>query len=235
MVAVMDRCGVSGALVASHLAIEVDAVQGNVETARMVEASQHRLAGLLTVNPHQDPESTLETWREDHRFAGIKLHPDLHEYPVTGARYAPVWDASVRWSLPVLVHTWSGSDYDDPAMLARIAERYPDARIMLGHSGALRSRFEETAELVRARENLVLEICGSNMTSWWLRYLVDRVGAGKVAFGSDFPFIDLRYSLGRVLFAGLSDDDLELVLGGTVRRMLREGCVIDGGPDQSSS
>jgi len=34
--------------------------------------------------------------------------------------------------------------------------------------------------------------------------MVRALGADRVIFSSDIPFIDLRYSLGRVLFAGLT-------------------------------
>jgi len=41
-----------------------------------------------------------------------------------------------------------------------------------------------------------------------------------VIFSSDIPFIDLRYSLGRVLNAGLTPAEQALVLGGNIRRLV---------------
>jgi uncharacterized protein len=220
MVGVMDRCGVDVALVSSHLALELDTNGGNAETAAMVDRAAGRFRGLLAVNPHVGPDRTLARWLDDERFVGVKLHPDLHEYPVTGARYEPVWEAAAEQGFPVLVHSWAGSPYNDIAMFAAVAERHPGAGILLGHSGARRPYFEEVAATARRHPNLVLEICGSFMTSTWLRYLVDRVGAERVVFGSDFPFIDLRYSIGRALFANLADRDLALVLGASMSRLL---------------
>jgi predicted TIM-barrel fold metal-dependent hydrolase len=158
---------------------------------------------------------------DDPRFVGVKLHPDLHDYPVTGPRYRPVWEAAASLGCPVLVHSWAGSELDDLPAFASVAERYPDATIVLGHSGAKRSHFDATAELGVRYPSLVLEVCGSFMTGDWIRRLVETVGAHRVLFGSDFPFIDLRYSLGRVLFAGLADDDLVQVLSGSMDRLIR--------------
>jgi uncharacterized protein len=220
MVGVMDRCGVGVALVSSHLALELDVVRGNEHTARLVDEAGGRFRGLVVVNPHHDPERTLACWLDDPRFVGVKLHPDLHEYPVTGTRYQPVWEASAAHGFPVLVHSLAGSEYNGLPAFAMVAARHPDATVVLGHSGAKRAHFEAAGELAARHPNLVLELCGSFMTGEWVRRLVEAVGPDRVLYGSDFPFIDLRYSLGRVLFAGLSDDDLARVLGGSVSRLL---------------
>jgi predicted TIM-barrel fold metal-dependent hydrolase len=50
--------------------------------------------------------------------------------------------------------------------------------------------------------------------------MVREVGADRVIFSSDIPFIDLRYGLGRVLFAPLTPEERALVLGGNIRRLL---------------
>ncbi|HEY6740246.1 MAG TPA: amidohydrolase family protein [Actinopolymorphaceae bacterium] len=221
MMRVMERVGVDVALVSSHLALELDVEGGNAETAAMVEESGGRLRGLIVANPHIDPERTLATWLDDERFVGVKLHPELHEYPVTGSRYEPVWAAAAARGFPVLVHSWAGSEYNDIPMFGTVAERHPDATILLGHSGARRSFLPDVAGLACRHPNLILETCGSYMTGSWLRYFVEQVGAEQVVFGSDFPFIDLRYAIGRALFAELPDDDLALVLGGTISRLVR--------------
>lgn len=51
--------------------------------------------------------------------------------------------------------------------------------------------------------------------------MVASVGPQRVLYGSDFPFIELRYALRRVVFAVLPAETLPLVLGGNARRVLR--------------
>jgi len=220
MVRVMDRCGVQVACVASHLAIELDASRGNEATLTAVASHPRRLLGLLTLNPHQDPVGEAARWGDDSRFVGIKLHPDLHGYPVNRARYGPAWELASQRRLPVLVHTAAGSDFSDPALTGEVAERHPDVTVILGHAGTTPTGFEASIELARRHPNVYLEICGSFMTGEWLRRLVDGAGADRVMYGSDMPFIDMRFSLGRVLFAGLDDDALRLVLAGTHEQLL---------------
>jgi hypothetical protein len=53
--------------------------------------------------------------------------------------------------------------------------------------------------------------------------MVRELGTDQVVYGSDFPFIDLRMSLGRVVFADLTDAERAAVMGGTMLRLLTLG------------
>ncbi|WP_063628844.1 amidohydrolase family protein [Amycolatopsis taiwanensis] len=220
MVRVMDRCGVAGCLVSSLLAVELDADSGNEETAALCAAHPDRFAGYLVINPWQDPAGQLARWRDHPSFVGIKLHPDLHEYPLDGPRYAAVWEYAERTARPVLVHTWAGSPFDDLSHVDRVATDHPRAWILAGHSGVLPSSFDRAIDVARRNPRVLLELCGSHMHGRAIAEMVRAVGAGQVVYGSDFPFIDLRMSLGRVMFARLSEEDRAAVLGGTMLRLL---------------
>lgn len=221
MVRVMDRCGVSRAVISSHLAIQLDAADGNAETAAIVARAPGRFTGYLTVNPWQDPAGELGKWGDDPRFGGIKLHPDLHDYPLTGRRYAPVWEFAQRTGCPVLTHTYDGSPYNDLPMVDEVAARFPGVVLLAGHSGATPLGFDRAIEVAQRRPGLVLEVCGSFNSGADIARMVGEVGADRVVYGSDFPFIDLRMSLGRVIFSGLAEEDRAAVLGGTMTRLLQ--------------
>jgi uncharacterized protein len=221
MVRVMDRVGVDRTVLSSHLAIQYDARRGNESTAAAVSAHPDRLAGYLVVNPWQDPEDELAEWVDDTRFVGIKLHPDLHGYPLTGARYRSVWEFAERTGCPVLTHTWTGSAYDDLEHVAAIADRYPRATVLAGHAGASYPGFELAIEVAERHPSVLLELCGSHNSGAVISRMVRMLGPSQVLFGSDFPFIDLRCSLGRVVFAQLDDADRAAVLGGNAERIFR--------------
>ncbi|NUR85891.1 MAG: amidohydrolase family protein [Nonomuraea sp.] len=220
MIRVMDRCGVSHAVFSSHLSIQLDAAAGNAATAAIVAEAPDRFTGYITVNPWQDPLAELERWGSDRRFGGIKLHPDLHEYPLDGSRYAPVWEFAALTGCPVLTHTFAGSPYNDIPVLDRVAERHPDATILAGHSGVTPLGLDQAIEVAERRPRVILEVCGSHNSGADIARMVRRAGAGRVVYGSDFPFIDLRMSLGRVLFSDLTDNERAAVLGGTISRLL---------------
>lgn len=219
LVRVLDRCGVDRAVLSSHLAIQLDAHFGNETTAAAVDAHPDRLSGYFVINPWQDPVEELARRRDDPRFVGVKVHPDLHEYPLSGSRYAPVWEFAAGTGCPVLTHTWTGSPYDDLPHVGVVADRYPEAFVIAGHAGASYAGFERAIEVAAAHPRVLLEICGSFNSGAVISRMVRELGPSQVVFGSDLPFIDLRCSLGRVVFADLTDTDRAAVLGGTARRL----------------
>lgn len=220
MVRLMDRCGVSQAVISSCLAFAHDAKAGNDATAQALEAYPKRFLGYVVVNPHQAIESELSRFYGHPGMVGVKLHPEVHQYPLTGPAYEAVWDHADRTRQPVLIHTSSDSRFNNLEQLARIASEHPAVRLIAGHAGGSRVGFAQAIGVAGQYPNIYLEICGSFATCRWIERMVTALGADRVLYGSDFPFIDLRYSIGRVVFAELELEDRLAVLGGSMRRLL---------------
>lgn len=222
MVAVMDRCGVRQTVVSATLAIGPDAPAGNVRVAALLSELPQRFAGYAVFNPHQpDSAADVAACLAQPGFVGIKIHPDTHAYSVNGPLYRPAWELARQWGVPVLTHTFVDSPFCDPLHFALIASEYPDVSIILGHAGVTGEGHRRAIQVAQQHPSLYLELCGSFTTGHWIRRMVDAVGADRVLYGSDFPFIELRYGLGRVVFAQLEMEALALVLGGNARRLLR--------------
>jgi predicted TIM-barrel fold metal-dependent hydrolase len=232
MVDVMDVTGVRMAVLSSHRAIQHDAHAGNTETLRAVDRFPDRIAGYAVVNPWQRPDRELGRLAGDPRFVGVKVHPDLHEYPLTGPLYEQLWEHVEQSGLPVLTHTWHGSPFDDPRQAGEVLTRHPGVRLILGHSGVSPAGMATSLEVAQEHSAAYLEVCGSSMTGALLRWLVEQAGADRVLFGSDFPFIDQRYSLGRVVGAGFEPKEAEAVLGGNAAALFglapRQDVDVDG-------
>jgi predicted TIM-barrel fold metal-dependent hydrolase len=219
MIAVMDRVGTAVAVLSSNLAIQSDSERGNDATLAAVDAHPDRLAGYAVINPWQSPADQLARVEQDPRFVGIKLHPSLHHYPVTGRRYAAVWEFAQRTGCPVISHTAQGSPWDASSLFDPICADHPDAVIILGHSGLTPAGIDESIALARRHPRTYLELCGSHLVGELIMDMVEALGPDRVLFGSDFPFIDHRLSLGRVLGTELSDEAKRTVLGGAARRV----------------
>jgi len=222
MLRVMDRCGVRMAVVSATHAISTDPAAGNAEVVAMVRQHPGRFAGYAVFNPHQ-PASLAEVARllDVPGIVGIKIHPDVQAYAATGPLYAPLWELAARRGAPVLTHTFIDSAFSDPLMFDAIASRWPEVVMLLGHAGVTGEGHRRAMQVAEAHPNVYLEICGTFTTGHWIQQTVACLGAARVLYGSDFPFIELRYALGRVVFASLPDADLALVLGGNARRLLR--------------
>lgn len=221
MLRVMDRCGVRMAVVSATRAISTEVVAGNAEVIELVRRHPRRFAGYAVFNPHQpgslaDVEQALDV----PGIVGIKIHPDVQAYSVNGPLYAPVFELARRRKSPILAHTFADSAFSDPLQFDTVATNWPEVVILLGHSGVTGEGHRRAMAVALKHPNLYLEVCGSLTTGHWIQQMVASVGPQRVIYGSDFPFIELRYGLGRVVFAGLPPETLALVLGGNARRVL---------------
>ena len=71
--------------------------------------------------------------------------------------------------------------------------------------------------------NVFLDITMSMCPARQIEYFVERVGADRVLFGTDNPFIDPRPQIGRLFLADISHEDRMKIAGGNVRRYIDFG------------
>jgi hypothetical protein len=98
--------------------------------------------------------------------------------------------------------------------------RFPHVPIILGHSGGTYSGHTQAIQLARQYPNFYLDITNSVRYLHRVRRMVRGVGAGRVLFGSDMPFLSLSSGLGAVLWSNISEEERRLVLGENARRLL---------------
>ncbi len=222
MLAVMDRCGIDATVVSATLAIGADAAAGNAEVVALVRQHPKRFMGYAVFNPFQpgSAEDVAQALAQP-GMVGVKIHPDVQCYAVGGDLYAPAFALAARHGVPVLTHTFADSAFCDPLHFDAVAARWPTVNIILGHAGVTGEGHRRAIAVAQRHPSLYLELCGSFTTGHWIRQMVAALGAERVLYGSDFPFIELRYGLGRVVFSGLPADELRLVLGGNARRLLK--------------
>ncbi|MGH9724514.1 MAG: amidohydrolase family protein, partial [Candidatus Acidiferrales bacterium] len=152
----------------------------------------------------------------------IKLHPDLHKYPVDGPNYIPVWNYAHQTHAIVLVHTWDSDVNCGPLMFIKIAKEFPGARILLGHSGVSWRGYHQAIEVAKQAPNVYLDISGSQSHRTVLEICVAEVGAERVLFGSDMPYLEAAVPVGRVLTARISDEEKRAILRNNFMRLLAQ-------------
>ena len=223
MVASMDRLGVRAIVASAHAGIGPDSLLGNELMSAATRDFPGRIYGYVTVNPNYSAEEMrreLERWGAEPGFLGVKLHPDMHRVDVDDDRYAPAWEYANARGLPVLTHTGEGPPCGPPQAV-KLAERYPQTPILLGHSGLSPAGVEASIEAARQKETIFLDITGSMIHYGLLERMVREAGRERVLFGTDLPFLDPRPQFGRVLFAHLSDEEKRDVLGRNAARVFK--------------
>ena len=207
-------------VVSSLLGIGPDTIEGNARVAALVERDPGQFLGYAVANPHRpDERAGLADLLAGPAFVGIKVHPSTHFCCVDDDAYTWIWELAIETGTVVLAHSQATCPYSHPRRFDTVARRFPELRMILAHAGVTPEGFRATVEVLAAHPNLMTDVCGSHITGDWIRWLVQHAGADRVLYGSDLPFIDLRYALGRVVGAGLADDALRAVLGDNARRL----------------
>ncbi len=222
MLAAMDLVGIGRMAISSLDACYCDARRGNQEAYAAAAAHPDRFLAYVVVNPNSPEtiEEELARWPRQAARPLIKLHPFLHRYPVTGPNYRPVWEYAQRASAIVLSHTWESDATCGPLLFEELARQYPAVRLILGHSGVTRQGYQQATQVARKYENVFLDTAGSQSHNGILEECAAQVGAERILFGSDLPFLEAAMGIGRVAFARLSDSQKEAILGVNFRRLV---------------
>jgi len=220
MVATMDRCGVQMMISSGHTAL-ADMTRGNAEMVEVTARYPGRWYAYLTYNPNY-PElgrAELESYDRRPSYAGLKFHPSYHGCPITGDHYRPALEFAAARQLIVLSHTWGGSAFDGPALVAQVAERYPQVTFLAGHSG--HGQFAEMMEVARRYPNVYMELTAAYAVHGVIEAMVEEVGAHKVLLGYDLPWFDPHYAIGCVVMAHISEDARRAILRENALRLLQ--------------
>lgn len=212
----MDKVGIIKVMVSHMNCMDFDAHWGNDVVAKEMRTHPGRIEGYAAVWP-DSPKNVLNEIKRCLKlgFGGIKLHNNngiRYNDPV----YACAWEIANERHLPVLMHTWG----DEPTMsdLRAMAEKYPGAALLAGHSGS--NAVEKYIALAKEMPNVYLELCFSMGPLGLVERLVRAVGAEKIVFGSDALFYSLHHQVGKVIGAKISEREKKMILGGNAHRIL---------------
>lgn len=220
MIRTMDACGVKMLVFSHHLALFAPDV-GNAASIAAVRRHPDRLRAYCVVNPNY-PEllaADLDSFAQDRDvYVGFKFLSDYHGISLLDERCRPAWEYADRHELLVLMHTWGGSQFDGPAIVRQIAERYTWAKLLLGHS--CHGEWDEAIRLARDFPHVYLELTAVFDDRGILEEFVGEVGSERLLFGTDLPWFDPHHAIGVLLSAYITDDDRHNICHRNAERLL---------------
>jgi len=175
------------------------------------------LQGFACIDPHSpDAVKALEdSFKQG--FRGLKLTPMTHQFSFAGKAVAALAECCGNHGYPLYSHVVF-SPGAATARFVALARQFPKTNFILGHMGfgpADREALEAAVEL----ENFFLET--STGSYLHIEQSVEKAGAGKIIFGSEYPLSHPAVELKKILLLGLPDGDSEKILGGNIRALLR--------------
>ncbi len=186
----------------------------------MMRRYPDRFIGFCFLNPRAGKKCLEELNRcIEAGMRGIKLWT---ECACDNPLVFPIVERAIKFNVPILQHTWKitggqDADHSDPDQFVRLARRYPEARLVLGHTGG---NWAYGLRAVRHLPNVWTDTAGGNAFDGLVELACREVGPHRVLFGSDVPVRSFASAMAKVDGAEISASTRRMILGENARRLL---------------
>ena len=188
-------------------------IEGNIHASKVTAVSRDLLQWVV-VDPLKKETYTQATeMLKLPKCAGIKIHPEEHGYPIT--KYGrEIFEFAAKNN--AIIETHSGEQNSMPEDFARLANEYPEVKIIISHLGC--GWDGDLSHQVRAIQsskhgNLYTDTSSAqsimpNLIEW----AVKEIGVERILFGTDSPLYFAPMQRARIDNAELSDTDKKKIL-----------------------
>ena len=211
----MDAAGVDRSVLC-NIATRPGQFDSILDWSRQIRSD--RIEPFLSVHPDEPdaPAAMLRVAEEG--FAGVKMHPMYQEFGLDEARVAPLFAAAREAGLTIVLHTgfdiaFRDDDRASPARVRRVADVWPGLKLICAHFGGWKAWDEAVEHLVGADVYLDTSFTTQFLPGDQVAELIERHGADRIVFGTDWPWTDQAESIEGLRGLGLADDVLAKVLG----------------------
>jgi hypothetical protein len=187
--------------------------------ANAVQKYPDRFIGYARMNPRYGDEAVelFDRAIRDYGLRGLKLHPVSYVmHPVSEPTLDLIRHAA-KLNVPTLFHC-GDEEFTLPLQVAEAAEAVPEAKIIMGHMGGY-FHVKDALRVAKRHPNLILETSAMPYPRM-IKQAVDELGIERILFASDGPGCDPTLEVEKVLRAGLSPEQEELIFRGNIERLL---------------
>jgi len=228
LLAVMDEHRIDRAVVTIGGVIDPDLLSeqvirgGHVETdadndalLAACEESDGRLLPMFFANPHRDPK---DYGGRAAKFRGLEISPAVHGVDLTGRRVFALVAVAAEFGHPVYTVCLGRPGAGAPDLVA-LAQAFPSVTFVLGHCGFVGIDLY-ALNTVRPERNIVAETSGCY--TGVAAAAVERLGADRVLFGTDYPMQHPSVELAKLRALELTEATLDKVAWRNAHRILGE-------------
>ncbi len=195
----------------------------NAEANRIVaeEAKRYpdRIIPFIRVNPHfgEDAVKEFEQGVKELGFKGLKLHPVRESFTANDEIVFPLIEKAIYLKVPVLIHSHTRNQ-SHPTLIGDLADHFPDATIIMAHLGC--TQYKDAMFVLRHCPNVSADTSCQPWLHRILKQVIDVAGVERIYYGSDAPLHTPEIEMMKVKLAGLNEDEMRLIMGENIARLL---------------
>ncbi len=216
----LARCGISrfaGSVIRRGIQSFEDIRKCNEDAMELARLYKGQYIPGIHIHPDYVRESceALETAHA----AGVRLIGELVPYMMGWQRYTcrgalEIFSLAQELGFTVSVHPTVHEDLD------ALCAAFPKMNFIVAHPGEHDSFMQNLSRMERY-PNAYLDISGTGLFRYgMLRCGVDRVGAERFLFGTDYPICNPAMQVAGVEYERLTDAQRELIFSGNFKRLL---------------
>jgi predicted TIM-barrel fold metal-dependent hydrolase len=189
--------------------------RANERVYRIVADHPNFAYGLVYVNPnHAETRDILEEGLAQSGIVGIKLWVSCRDEHGSIDPVYPVLELAQQRGVPVLLHSYERTGGNlhgelSPADIAGLADRYPQANLIMAHLGGLWLR---GVRVVQPYPNVYADVCGSRAYLGMVEHAVRELGSERVLYGSDAHGRAFSGQIAKVIAAEIEVSDKRRIL-----------------------
>ena len=177
--------------------------------------------GFGTVHADMEHIADEAQYIMDSGLHGIKMHPDTQRFCIDDEKLFPMYEA-IEGRIPVILHMGDVRyEYSQPRRLRRIMELFPKLEVIAAHFGGY-GMYEEAYRQLKDKD-CIFDISSSMMfmPEGVAEEYINRYGAERMAYGTDYPLWDPVQEVQRFRQLKLTDDQFEQIAYKTAKRFLK--------------
>ena len=217
LLAEMDHCSISGALVASTLSVSYDPMYSNLELSAQLADHEHLFA-IWNVLPHQTGEfpepRKLERLMRAHDVRAVSVYPKTNGWDWQAGHAQALFNFLERKRILTIV---SRQEFDHYSQLDAFLALHPRLPVLLTHAVWSEQRY--VLPLLQRRRNLHISFDHFQI-HYGLEHLVEAGHADQLLFASNAPLMSMGAHRCYLDYAELPEATRRKIAGGNLARLL---------------
>jgi hypothetical protein len=219
LVHIADSLGFDKICCTDLTALFYDMHEGNRLLFEEMKKFPERILGYASIHSTRFGNETLDEIKRcvhDYGMRGLKIYstPDIS---IAEPAMLPILEQCVALDIPILAHT-------TPQECEYLLGEVPECKLIMAHAGGqpfARGDWNRAIMAAQHFENLYLDTASSTIDTGFLESCVAALGAHRIIFGTDTPLLDPWVQLTKIRETHISKDELDLIMGGNILRLMR--------------